>query len=173
MRSPQNLTPVPPDIDDKRIVRRYVLLTAALFLPLLFTFITIRNVYPFAASTMMLGIRDKQSAKEYYILQGETLSGEPVELRGLDLVLLVTCRFEKPLRSGERHEDLPGRPAPRASGPQPRRGHEWSGFLQVNLLLIAIWALSGAGYFWPAWVIVWWGVALLMRSGPRLLRLGQ
>ena len=70
-------------------------------------------------------------------------------------------------------EDLPGRPAPGRSAPQPRRGHEWSGFLQVNVLLVAIWALSGAGYFWPAWVIVWWGVALLMRSGPRLLRLGQ
>jgi len=92
MRSPQNLTPVPPDIDDKRIVRRYVLLTAALFLPLLFTFITITNVYPFAASTMMLGIRDKQSAKDYYILQGETLSGEPVDLRAVELTNALTGR---------------------------------------------------------------------------------
>jgi hypothetical protein len=41
------------------------------------------------------------------------------------------------------------------------------------MLLVAIWALGGGGYFWPAWVIAWWGVALLMRSGPRLLRLGQ
>jgi hypothetical protein len=70
-------------------------------------------------------------------------------------------------------EDLPGRPAARSSAAQPRRGHEWSGFLQVNMLLVAIWALGGGGYFWPAWVIAWWGVALLMRSGPRLLRLGQ
>ena len=54
----------------------------------------------------------------------------------------------------------------------PRRhGHEWGGFLQVNLLLVAIWAVSGAGYFWPAWVMLWWGFALVMKSGPRLLRL--
>jgi hypothetical protein len=44
-------------------------------------------------------------------------------------------------------------------------------FARVSILLIAIWAVSGAGYFWPAWVMVWWGFALVMRSGPRLLRL--
>jgi hypothetical protein len=43
-------------------------------------------------------------------------------------------------------------------------------FAQVSILLIAIWALSGAGYFWPAWVMVWWGFALAMKTGPRLLR---
>ena len=69
--------------------------------------------------------------------------------------------------------DLPVQAPPREPAARARRGHEWSGFLQVNVLLVAIWALSGAGYFWPAWVIVWWGVAILMRSGPRLLRLGQ
>jgi len=70
--------------------------------------------------------------------------------------------------------DLPGQVVRRSSTPRRwRGGHEWAGFLQVNFLLIAIWALSGAGYFWPAWVIVWWGLALALRSGPRLLRLGQ
>ena len=70
--------------------------------------------------------------------------------------------------------DLPRQAArPRAAVPQRRAGDPWAGFLQVNFLLIAIWALSGAGYFWPAWVIVWWGLALALRSGPRLLRLGQ
>jgi hypothetical protein len=73
-------------------------------------------------------------------------------------------------------DDLPGTPpAPRPAA-TPRRyghdhGHGWGGFLQVNVLLIAIWAVSGAGYFWPAWVIVWWGLALAMKSGPGLLRL--
>jgi hypothetical protein len=69
--------------------------------------------------------------------------------------------------------DLPGAPPARRPGPQRRRldHHGWTPFLQVNVLLVAIWALSGAGYFWPAWVIAWWGLALLMRSGPRLLRL--
>jgi len=30
----------------------------------------------------------------------------------------------------------------------------------VNAMLVGIWALSGAGHFWPGWVILFWGVAL-------------
>jgi hypothetical protein len=71
--------------------------------------------------------------------------------------------------------DLPARPAPRHVVARHQRrhlhGHEWAGFLQVNLLLVAIWAIGGAGYFWPAWVMVWWAFALAMKSGPRLIRL--
>jgi Domain of unknown function (DUF1707) len=68
--------------------------------------------------------------------------------------------------------DLPGAaPARRPAVAHHDHGlHEWSGFLRVNVLLVAIWALSGAGYFWPAWVLVFWGLALVMKSGPRLLR---
>jgi hypothetical protein len=69
--------------------------------------------------------------------------------------------------------DLPARPRARPVAPHPRRrhGHEWNGFLQVNVLLVAIWAVSGAGYFWPAWVMLWGGCALVMKSGPRMLGL--
>ena len=28
------------------------------------------------------------------------------------------------------------------------------GFVAVSVFMVAIWALSGMGYFWPAWVIV-------------------
>ena len=70
--------------------------------------------------------------------------------------------------------DLPAR-RPARSAAVPRRRHwpgdEWAGFLQVNVLLVAIWAVTGAGYFWPAWVMVWWAFALVLKSGPRLLRL--
>jgi hypothetical protein len=64
--------------------------------------------------------------------------------------------------------DLPRRrvvPAP------ARHGGDWRAFLLVNVLLVAIWTASGAGYFWPAWVMAWWGLALVMKSGPALLRL--
>jgi len=30
----------------------------------------------------------------------------------------------------------------------------------VNLGLILIWVISGAGYFWPIWVIIGWGIGL-------------
>jgi hypothetical protein len=66
--------------------------------------------------------------------------------------------------------DLP-RARPASRRPAPRHAPEWSVFLQVNALLIAIWAVSGAGYFWPAWVLVWWGLALVMKTAPRVLRL--
>jgi hypothetical protein len=51
------------------------------------------------------------------------------------------------------------------------RDPDWRAFAAVNALLVAIWAVSGAGYFWPAWVMVWWAFALMMKSAPGLLRL--
>ncbi len=67
--------------------------------------------------------------------------------------------------------DLPDAPPARPVAPRRRDGGEWAPFLQVSAVLVAIWALSGAGYFWPAWVMIWWGFALVMKSGPGLLRL--
>ena len=55
--------------------------------------------------------------------------------------------------------DLPARVAgaparrPTRSAAAPRPRHDWGGFVAVNVLLVAIWAVSGAGYFWPAWVM--------------------
>lgn len=36
-----------------------------------------------------------------------------------------------------------------------------SSWLSVSLLMVVIWGASGAGYFWPIWVIGPWGVAIL------------
>jgi hypothetical protein len=64
--------------------------------------------------------------------------------------------------------------APRPTRPAHHHHHHhdhgWAAFIQISALLVAIWALSGAGYFWPAWVIACWGCALAMRTAPRLLR---
>jgi hypothetical protein len=35
-------------------------------------------------------------------------------------------------------------------------------YVVVNAMLVAIWAITGAGYFWPAWVLFGWGVGLLL-----------
>lgn len=52
--------------------------------------------------------------------------------------------------------------------PRARRlSDELRVFVGVNLLLIAIWALSGADYFWPVWVMMWWGVALAVKLPMR------
>ena len=35
-------------------------------------------------------------------------------------------------------------------------------YVVINAFLLVVWALTGAGYFWPAWVLAGWGVALLL-----------
>lgn len=62
--------------------------------------------------------------------------------------------------------DLPApRPAPER---RSRRGRirldgDRMAFLGAAVLMVAIWALAGAGYFWPAWPILGWG---LFAFGP-------
>lgn len=37
-------------------------------------------------------------------------------------------------------------------------------YVVVNLLLIGVWAVTGGGYFWPAWIIVGWGIGLAVHG---------
>ena len=37
-------------------------------------------------------------------------------------------------------------------------------YVIVNVGLVVIWALSGAGYFWPIWPILGWGVGLAFNA---------
>ena len=37
-------------------------------------------------------------------------------------------------------------------------------YCAVNTLLVVIWAVSGARYFWPIWPIAGWGVALALHA---------
>lgn len=77
---------------DRTVLTRYVILTAILFVPLLISFILLRNVYPFAASTMMLGNFDQQSGRDYYVLRGETVGGELVDLPAITLTNALSGR---------------------------------------------------------------------------------
>ena len=57
-------------------------------------------------------------------------------------------------------------PEPRATGELVRGGADMAFqihgavWFMVNVFLVVIWALTGAGYFWPMWAIVPWGFAL-------------
>jgi hypothetical protein len=69
-------------------------------------------------------------------------------------------------------EDLPALGTPTPVRRTPSRHAQGSGdelrvFAGVSLLLCAIWLVSGAGYFWPVWVMIWWGAALLMKLAVR------
>jgi hypothetical protein len=55
--------------------------------------------------------------------------------------------------------DLPS--APPIAQRRPVLQGELGAFVVVNLVLIAVWAATGAGYFWPLWPILGWGVCLL------------
>jgi hypothetical protein len=40
----------------------------------------------------------------------------------------------------------------------------------VMALLVVIWAVTGAGYFWPIWPAIGWGIALLTGGGRHRYR---
>lgn len=37
-------------------------------------------------------------------------------------------------------------------------------YVVINAFLIVIWAFSGAGYFWPGWVLAAWGLGLVLAA---------
>jgi hypothetical protein len=53
--------------------------------------------------------------------------------------------------------DLPAHWPPATAGALRRHVRT---FLLVNGLLVGIWLLSGAGYFWPMWPFLGWGIGL-------------
>jgi hypothetical protein len=58
--------------------------------------------------------------------------------------------------------DLPAAPTRR-----PRRKEsEWRAWASVSVLLLVIWAATGAGVFWPVWPIGFWALGLVL-GAPR------
>ena len=43
-------------------------------------------------------------------------------------------------------------------------------FVVVNAFLVFIWWFTGAGYFWPAWVLGGWGIGLVLHTWDTFLR---
>jgi len=82
----------PTDEGTRRLRVRYALLTAALFAPLLYSFLAVRNVYPFAASTMMMAGGDLGRGANYYRLRGETAGGETIDLPPASLTDALSWR---------------------------------------------------------------------------------
>lgn len=35
-------------------------------------------------------------------------------------------------------------------------------YVVINAFLVGVWAMTGRGYFWPAWILAGWGVGLLL-----------
>jgi hypothetical protein len=60
---------------------------------------------------------------------------------------------------------------PVVAPPRPRRGdQDLRAWAATSVLLVAIWALTGLGYFWPVWPILGWGVFVVGPVLPSPLR---
>jgi hypothetical protein len=70
---------------ERSLLARYLVLTICLGLPLLLSFAFARNLYPFAASTMMRTGGDLHVGWTYYIVRGETLTGEIIDLPPVEI----------------------------------------------------------------------------------------
>lgn len=70
---------------ERRFCIRYALLTVGIFLPLIWAFIGLKNVYPAAAWTVMMAGGNLQREHQYFWLRGETVSGEIVDIRAIEL----------------------------------------------------------------------------------------
>lgn len=43
-------------------------------------------------------------------------------------------------------------------------------YVAVNALLVVVWAMTGAGYFWPIWPILGWGLGVALSAARVFLR---
>jgi hypothetical protein len=75
-----------------RLHVKYAILTAAIFLPLFWSFLFVRNLYPFAAWNVMMAGGDLERGRSYYMLRGETVSGETIDVRPIELTNALYSR---------------------------------------------------------------------------------
>ena len=43
-------------------------------------------------------------------------------------------------------------------------------FVVINAFLVGVWAFTGAGYFWPVWVLAGWGAGLVLHAWDTFVR---
>ena len=71
---------------------KYLLLTCAIFLPLLWAFVYVRNAYPVAAWNVMMAPGLLERGRSYWVLRGETVSGETIDIPPITLTNALYAR---------------------------------------------------------------------------------
>ncbi len=93
---PNSEEPLPENARDRDCERRwfirYTVLTCAVFLPLFWAFIYLRNSYPVTAWTVMMAGGELERGKTYYVLRGETVTGDTVDIQPIGLTNALTSR---------------------------------------------------------------------------------
>lgn len=77
---------------ERRWIIKYAVLTGALFLPLLWSFRYVRNLYPATVWNVMMAGGDLQAGRSYCVLRGETVSGETIDIRPIELTNALYAR---------------------------------------------------------------------------------
>jgi hypothetical protein len=62
-------------------------------------------------------------------------------------------------------DDLPRAQLARRRDERRELAEHVRSYLAVMALLVAIWALTGADYFWPVWPALGWGIGVLSHAG--------
>ena len=75
-----------------RLHLKYAILTFAIFAPLLWAFVYIRNVYPITAWNVMVAVGLIDRGRSYWVLRGETVAGETVDVRPITLTNAMYSR---------------------------------------------------------------------------------
>jgi hypothetical protein len=75
-----------------RLHLKYAVLTFAIFLPLIWAFVEIRNLYPVATWNVMMAGGLIERGRTYWILRGETVSGETIDIRPMSLTNAMYAR---------------------------------------------------------------------------------
>jgi len=77
---------------ERRLIVKYAVLTLAIFLPLIWAFLFVRNLYPIAAWNVMMAGGDLERGRSYCMLRGETISGETIDIPAIDLTNALYSR---------------------------------------------------------------------------------
>ena len=77
---------------ERRLIVKYAVLTLAIFLPLIWAFLFVRNLYPVASWNVMMAGGDLERGRSYCMLRGETISGETVDIRPINLTNALYSR---------------------------------------------------------------------------------
>jgi hypothetical protein len=80
-----------------------------------------------------------------------------------------TLRTPEPAEGAERLDAAWEQARKRVEAKRNFTSHAVS-YVVINAFLVGIWFVTGAGYFWPAWIIGGWGIGLVMHGWDAYLR---
>jgi 2TM domain-containing protein len=65
--------------------------------------------------------------------------------------------------SAEQEDELRAKALAALKKKRDFRAHVFA-YVLVNTMLLVIWATTGAGYFWPIWPLLGWGIGLFFNA---------